>query len=137
MSEAFHSGSEDHASHDEHDSHDWGKHKKTYALVGAALFFFTFVTVALGIFHPFDIGMPGPSLGDYVIGLMIAAVKSLLVALIFMHLNHEKGLIYKTLVFTFVFVLGLMVLTVWADHDPILEQYETLETTHGLLMDKL
>jgi len=140
MSAALHTGSDDHDDHDAHDdhgSHDWGKHKRTYLKVGGALFFFTFVTVALGIFHPLDLGTPGVSGFDYVIGLVIATFKALLVALIFMHLNHEKGLIYKILVFTFLFVIGLMVLTLWAGHDPILEQYDTLKTTHGQLTDKL
>ena len=60
-----------------------------------------------------------------------------MVALIFMHLNHEKGLIYKTLVFTFLFFIGLMALTLFAGFDPIVEQYDTLETTNGKLTDSI
>ena len=54
-----------------------------------------------------------------------------------MHLNHEKGLIYKTLVFTFLFFIGLMALTLFAGFDPIVEQYDTLETTNGKLTDSI
>ncbi len=118
-------------------SHDWAKHKKSYLYVFGALCFFTCVTLALGIFPPLDFGPPGPSPADFVIGLTIAGVKTSLVALIFMHLNHERGLIYKLLVFTFLFFLGLMVLTLFAGADPILEQFDTLETTNGKLTEQL
>ncbi|MEO0445140.1 MAG: hypothetical protein AAF191_03580 [Verrucomicrobiota bacterium] len=39
--------------------------------------------------------------------------------LIFMHLNHERGFIYKTLLFTLAFAVGLMALTLFAQADPI------------------
>ncbi|MDF1826092.1 MAG: cytochrome C oxidase subunit IV family protein [Verrucomicrobiales bacterium] len=116
--------------------HDWGKHKKTYMMVGIALFFFTGLTITLALFPPFDVGAPGPTPGDYVLGLMVATIKASLVALIFMHLNHERGLIYKMLIFTVLFCVALMALTLFAGFDPILEQYETLQTTDGYLMEK-
>lgn len=118
-------------------SHDWGKHKKSYWAVGIALFVFTGITLALGLVDWLDFGPPGPTPSDYVIGLGVAGTKASLVALIFMHLNHEKGLIYKTLVFTFLFFVGLMVLTLFTMADPILEQYDTLETTNGKLTESL
>ncbi len=117
-------------------THDLSKHKKTYAAVGIALFVFTAVTVIVGLVPWFDIGPPGPDFGDVVLGLSVAATKASLVALIFMHLNHEKGLIYKLLVFTFLFFLGLMVLTLFADFDPIVEQFDTHKTTRGWLTEK-
>ena len=107
-------------------SHDFGKHKKSYAAVGIALGVFTCVTVAIGLMPQLDFGPPGPTPSDFIIGLSVAATKASLVALIFMHLNHEKGLIYKLLLFTFVFFLGLMILTLFADWYPIREQFETL-----------
>ncbi|MEM1441834.1 MAG: cytochrome C oxidase subunit IV family protein [Verrucomicrobiota bacterium] len=116
--------------------HDWGKHKKTYLIVGIALFIFTGLTIALALFPPFDVGPPGPTPGDYVLGLAVASTKASLVALIFMHLNHERGLIYKMLVFTVLFFISLMALTLFAEFDPIVEQYDTLETTSGKLIDK-
>jgi caa(3)-type oxidase subunit IV len=114
-------------------THDYSKTKKTYTAVGIALFVFTSVTVALGLFPPFDFGPPGPTASDFVIGLAVATTKASLVALIFMHLNHERGLIYKLLLFTCLFALGLMVLTLFADMDPIREQYDTFKTTGGWL----
>ncbi|MEC5126408.1 cytochrome C oxidase subunit IV family protein [Verrucomicrobiales bacterium BCK34] len=118
-------------------THDWGKHKKSYLIVFGALCACTCLTLALGIFAPFDLGPPGPTPADFVIGLAVACFKASLVGLIFMHLNHERGLIYKLLVFTFLFSLGLMALTLFAGADPILEQYDTLESTNGKLMEKL
>ncbi len=117
-------------------SHDYSKHKKTYAAVGIALGVFTLVTVALGLWPPLDFGPPGPTASDFVLGLAVASTKASLVALIFMHLNHERGLIYKLLLFTFVFFVGLMALTLFADFDPIREQYETFITTKGWLTEK-
>lgn len=95
------------------------KHKKTYTAVGIALLVFTCVTLALGIWPPLDLGLPGATWEDVVIGLLVASVKASLVALIFMHLNHEKSLIYKVLLFTFFFFLALMFLTLFAWWDPI------------------
>lgn len=117
-------------------THDWSKHKRSYMIVCGALFFGTVLTLALAKIHAFDVGPPGPTAGDYVMGLSVAVAKSSLVALIFMHLNHEKSLIYKILLFTFLFFVGLMVLTMFADLDPIVEQYDTLQTTHGALTEK-
>ena len=111
-------------------THDWSHHKKVYTIIGVTLFICTGITLALGLWAPLDVGPPGPTPGDYVIGLALAGVKASLVALIFMHLIHEKGLIYKTLVFTFLFFIGLMALTLFAGFDPIKEQYDTLETTN-------
>lgn len=98
---------------------DMAKHKRAYWLVFYALCFFTVFTVALARLEFFDFGDPGISGTDIFVGLVIATIKSSLVGLIFMHLNHEKGLIYKILVFTFCFAVGLMGLTLLAWWDPI------------------
>lgn len=98
---------------------EMAKHKRAYWLVFYALCFFTVFTVALAKFHIFDFGAPGVSSHDIIVGLIVAAVKSSLVGLIFMHLNHEKGLIYKILVFTFCFALAMMALSLLAWWDPI------------------
>lgn len=105
--------------------------------VGIALIVFTFCAYALGMFPIFDFGPPGATPADIVVALLLSAVKASLVALIFMHLNHEKGLIYKILAFTFFFALGLMILTLFNLSDPILEQFDTLKTTKGALLQKL
>jgi len=101
------------------------KHRKLYWLVGYILFFCTGLTVLVGIKqyydfgHMFDIGQPGVDGPDFALGLAIAAFKASLVCLIFMHLNHERGLIYKFLLFTVCFCIGLMVLTLFAKLNPI------------------
>lgn len=99
-------------------------YKKSYIAVGIALFVFTVVTVVTAHWwHPFG---PVMTWRDIALGLLIATVKSSLVALIFMHLNHERGLIYKILLFTFCFFLSLMVLTLFAWSDPIREAFDAI-----------
>lgn len=93
------------------------KHKKAYLIVGALLLIFTVITWAVAVFT--EVGEPGITAGDVAVGLAIATFKSTLVALIFMHLNHEKGLIYKFLAFTCAFALGMVVLMVYSLLDPI------------------
>ena len=53
------------------------------------------------------------------IGLLIATIKVSFVALLFMHLSHERGLIYKVLLFTVIFSAAMMFLFVLAYLDPI------------------
>ena len=95
------------------------KHKRAYWIVGALLFVGTIITVAVARLDFLDLGAPGISAKDVIMGLLIATVKSALVALIFMHLNHEKGLIYKMLIFTCYFAFGMIVLMVYSLLDPI------------------
>ncbi len=89
------------------------KHLKLYTLVGAALLCFTVITVLVS-YVDF-----GSTVINVFIGLSIATFKAGLVALIFMHLNHEKAMIYRILVFTFFFAAGGMVLFILALMDPI------------------
>jgi cytochrome c oxidase subunit IV len=51
--------------------------------------------------------------------MILATIKAALVALIFMHLNHEKVLIYKFLAFTITFVLALFILFYASSTDPL------------------
>ena len=97
------------------------KHVRFYWMIGITLFGCSTITLALGIWAPFDFGAPGVSGSDIVVGLLVAAIKSSLVMLIFMHLSNERGLIYKTLVFTLAFAISLMGLTLFAQSDPIPE----------------
>jgi caa(3)-type oxidase subunit IV len=53
------------------------------------------------------------------VAIIVAAFKVSLVALIFMHLAAEKRLIYRVLIFTGFFVLGLFWLTFLAWYNPI------------------
>lgn len=103
------------------------KHMKTYWLVGLTLGVFTVITVAMGIFPIFDFGAPGRGAIDVFLTLLIASFKSSLVLLIFMHLKQEKGLIYKALAFTAVFVGALLTLTLFAQADPIRFRHEAVK----------
>ncbi len=87
-------------------------------MVGLTLILFTCITLAVGKLQIFDIGAPGVTGGDIIAGLLIATFKVSLVALIFMHLKEEKPLIFKFLLFTMIFVLGLFVLTYLTHSDP-------------------
>lgn len=109
------------------------KHKKHYTIVAVLLVFFSCVALSLGMISRLDFGPPGADWRDITIGIGVSLIKALLVALIFMHLNHEKSLIYKTLLFTFLFFVSLMGLTLFALSDPIVESFDTLSTLKGIL----
>lgn len=103
-------GGGDHG-HDDH--HDVGKHVKKYLMVGALLMVFTIITVALSYF---DFGSHKANIA---IGMLVATFKAFLVAAIFMHLSAERQLIYRVLIFTAFFVLGLFWLTYLHWYDPV------------------
>jgi caa(3)-type oxidase subunit IV len=73
---------------------------KTYWMVGAALFVFTGITVAVNQVH---LAVPLA----ITVALVIAATKGSMVASIFMHLSHEKKWIYGSLILT---VIGFVIL---------------------------
>jgi caa(3)-type oxidase subunit IV len=79
-----------------------------YLKIGAALFVFTAITVAVNQVHlavPFAI----------TVALLIAVTKGSMVASVFMHLNHEKKWIYSALVLAvvgFLLVIFLPLLTI-------------------------
>lgn len=95
------------------------KAQKKYLLIGLILFVFTVVTVAVATVPALDFGRHGFDAMDAIIGLCIASVKATLVALIFMHLNHEKKSIYVFIVLGVLGGISLMGLTAWAFIDPI------------------
>ena len=105
--------------HPAHDSHaapapgDFAKNIRTYIKIGAVLILFTCITWAVALWDS------GSHALNLTIGLGIAAFKVSLVALIFMHLNHERGLVYKVLLFTVIFGAAMMFLFVLAYLDPI------------------
>ena len=99
---------------DEHTAHHVDKHVRTYLIVGGLLFLFTAITVGLS-YVDF-----GTIKANIVIALIVATFKAGLVAAIFMHLNAEKWTIYRVLIFTCIFALGLFVLTWLAYIDPII-----------------
>ena len=95
------------------------KATKLYLIIGATLFGCTLLTVAVATFEFLDFGKRGFDAADATIGLLIAAFKSTLVAAIFMHLNHEKKLVYWTFGGALFFGAWLVGLIALAFHDPI------------------
>ena len=85
------------------------KDMKKYWRIGWILLACTVLTVVVAKITP-----------SVTIGLGIATVKAGLVALIFMHLNHEKSMIYKVLVYTVFFAMGLLFLTILHLFDPLI-----------------
>ena len=80
-------------------------------MVGAILLAFTGITVALSYVHF------GTQKANIAVAMLVATLKAGLVAAIFMHLAAEKRLIYRILIFTGFFVLGLFWLTLFAWFD--------------------
>jgi caa(3)-type oxidase subunit IV len=81
--------------------------------IGAILIVFTVITVALSY-----VELPSHS-WNLIVGMIVATFKAALVALVFMHLNHESKLIYKILAFTTVFALAIFVLFYFSRMDPL------------------
>jgi len=73
---------------------------RTYWMIGAALFLFTVITVAVNQVH---LAIPLA----ITVALIIATTKGSMVAAVFMHLSHEKKWIYGALVLT---VIGFIIL---------------------------
>jgi len=97
-----------------HDAaHHVNKHVKGYLLVGAALLFCTGLTVALSYVNF------GSIKDNIVVAMALATFKAGLVAAIFMHLKSEKWTIYRFLLITLFFAIGLFFLTGLAMSDPI------------------
>jgi caa(3)-type oxidase subunit IV len=118
---------QDPAEHEEY-AHGVQQQVMRYLMVGGLLLFFTLLTVALSyvdfggffswLFH-MNISPEGGRKLNIVVAIFVATFKASLVALIFMHLAAEKGLIYRVLIFTGFFVLGLFWLTYLAWYNPI------------------
>ena len=73
---------------------------RTYWMIGAALFAFTVITVAVNQIH---LAVPLA----VTVALIIATMKGSMVAAVFMHLSHERMWIYGALVLT---VIGFIIL---------------------------
>jgi caa(3)-type oxidase subunit IV len=92
-------------------AHGIRKHVKGYLMVGVFLLTFTALTVALSYVN---FGTRKANIG---IAMLVAMLKAGAVAAVFMHLAAEKRLIYRILIFTGFFVLGLFWLTFMAWYD--------------------
>jgi cytochrome c oxidase subunit 4 len=95
------------------------KSQKLYLLIGLVLFVFTVVTVAVATQPWLDFGGRGFDAADMTIALGIATVKATLVGAIFMHLNHEKKMVYMVFGLGLVLGVALMSLFALAFSDPI------------------
>jgi len=93
-----------------HDAHH-DMHLGLYLGVGAFLLVATAVTVWLAYV---DFGSRAANI---TVAMIVASIKVGFVAAIFMHLKGEKWMIWKILLFTIFFVIGLFMLTYlhWAD----------------------
>jgi cytochrome c oxidase subunit 4 len=85
---------------------------RRYLIVFAALLVLTLLTVAAS-------RLTLPPAAGIAIGLAIAAAKASLVALFFMHLIHERGMVILALVFTAIFCAALFGLTLWTEGDHV------------------
>lgn len=99
------------------------KSKMTYLLVFFALLVGTVLTVLVASppesLYWLDVGDHGFDKWDAILGLLIATTKATLVAVIFMHLNHEKKAIYWIFGSGLIFVAWLGYLFSLAYRNPI------------------
>jgi len=96
--------SQDPSEHEEY-AHNVQKHVRGYLMVGATLVALSYV----------NFGAPKANIA---VAMLVATFKAGLVAAIFMHLAAEKRLIYRILIFTGFFVLGLfwLIFLAWYDY---------------------
>ncbi len=95
------------------------KAKKLFMFIGLLLFFFTIVTVMVASVEWLDFGVHRFDAVDATIVLAIATFKASLVMLIFMHLNHERPLIYLFFGLGILMAFFCMWLIGWSKSDPI------------------
>ena len=99
------------------------KANKTYMMVFGALLVGTVVTVLVATVPALDIGGHGFDVWDAVLGILIATTKATLVAAIFMHLNHEKKLIYWVFFGAIFFFFAMGGLFALAESSPIFDEF--------------
>jgi cytochrome c oxidase subunit 4 len=85
---------------------------RKYFMVGGALLVFTAITVAVNQIH---LAIPLA----ITVALIIATMKGAMVASIFMHLSHEKPLIYAAMLLTVVGFIVLMTVPIFTVLDTI------------------
>lgn len=97
------------------------KAARTYLIVFGLLLVGTVLTVLVATWYPLEslFGGHGFDTVDMIVGLVIATTKATLVALIFMHLNHEKKAVYWIFASGLVFAAWMGALIALAKSDPI------------------
>ena len=86
---------------DAHSADDIKKSVKTYFMIFGALMVLTVITVGVSYVHL-------PVAMAIIVALVVATIKGSLVALYFMHLVHERKVIYCVLALTVVFFIFMM-----------------------------
>jgi cytochrome c oxidase subunit 4 len=99
--------------HAGHGHDDIRSHVKTYFMVFGALMVLTVITVGVSYLH---LSIPLA----ITVALIVATIKGSLVALFFMHLSHERKLIYWALVLTAIFFVFLMSVPLLTNSDRIM-----------------
>ena len=97
---------------DAHSVEDIRKSVRTYFMIFGALMVLTVITVGVSYVH-----LPIPM--AILVALIVATIKGSLVAMFFMHLLHEKKLIYYVLLLTVVFFVFLMFIPLLTNLDVI------------------
>ena len=90
--------------------HDIQKEVRGYLVVFAALAGLTIITVTIKYLH---LGLTAA----ITVALIIATIKGSLVVCYFMHLISEKTVIYSILIFSAIFISGLVILLLGGYYD--------------------
>ena len=101
---------------DAHAPDDIRSHVKTYFMIFGALMVLTIITVGVSYLHL-------PVAMAILVALVVAGIKGSLVALFFMHLMHERKVIYYMLALTVIFFIFLMFVPLFTNLDKITQQY--------------
>ena len=101
---------------DAHAADDIRSHVKTYFMIFGALMVLTMITVGVSYLH-----LPIPM--AIAVALVVATIKGSLVALYFMHLSHERKLIYYVLALTVIFFIFMMFVPLLTNMDKITQRY--------------
>ena len=97
---------------DAHSVDDIKKSVKTYFMIFGALMVLTIITVGVSYVHL-------PVAAAVTVALIVATIKGSLVALYFMHLLHERKVIYWVLALTLIFFIFMMFVPLLTNSDRI------------------
>jgi cytochrome c oxidase subunit 4 len=97
---------------DAHSADDVKKSVKTYFTIFGALMVLTIITVGVSYVHL-------PIAMAVFVALVVATIKGSLVAMYFMHLLHERKVIYWVLLLTVVFFVFMMFVPLFTNSDKI------------------
>ncbi|MES2920260.1 MAG: cytochrome C oxidase subunit IV family protein [Verrucomicrobiota bacterium] len=92
---------------------------KLYSIIGAILFIGTIFTYCIATVKWMDVARHGFDKWDAILGLGIASFKATMVADVFMHLNHERRLIYWVIALASLHAIGFFLGTLMHFADPI------------------